>query len=728
MTLITIEQAIQIALAHHRAGRLVEAEEIYRRVLAQVPDHADALHLLGALAGQLGHPAAAVELIGRAIAINPAVAEYHYNLGEFSSRAGCGDAAIASLRRAIELNSELAAAHHSLGNALRAKSQHDEAIRAYRRAIELEGENPEIWSNLGVALHAAGRLEEARSTHERAIELEPNRAELRVNLGNTLAALGQADTALEAFRHAIALRPDYAEAHNSMGIALMSLRRLDEAIEALKHAIQLEGDHARAHNNLGNALKEQGRLDEAEAALRRAIELWPDLAPAHSNLGNIFKEQGRLELALASYRRANTVDAPRASVTSSLLFALHYHPDYDAQAILGETRRWAARFAEPLAAQIQPHPNVRTPDRILRVGYVSPDFRGHPVGRMLLPLFANRDRSQTEIICYSDARAPDPVTDALTSLADRWRDAADLTDQQLADLVRAHGIDILVDLALHTSGNRMLVFARKPAPVQVSMLGMPTTTGLETIDYRLTDAYHDPPGATDSDYSERSVRLPRCIWIFQPPDDAPSVAALPALRNGFVTFGCLNQFAKVTWPALELWVEILQALPGSRLVLQSLPGRHLEPVRALFERGGIAGDRVEFVAPVPRRDYFHRFATVDLALDPFPYNGQTSTFDALWMGVPVVTLAGRTSVGRAGVSILSNLGIPELIARNPAQYAETAVGLGRDLAGLSRMRAGLRQQMASSPLCDGKQYAADVDAAFRRMWRTWCEEGTPCAH
>jgi predicted O-linked N-acetylglucosamine transferase (SPINDLY family) len=268
----------------------------------------------------------------------------------------------------------------------------------------------------------------------------------------------------------------------------------------------------------------------------------------------------------------------------------------------------------------------------------------------------------------------------------------------------------------------MLVFARKPAPVQVTMLGLPATTGLDTIDYRLTDPYLDPPGQTDADYTERSIRLPHCFWIFQAPDEADTcpVTPLPALSNGFITFGCLNQLAKVTPPALELWVKILQALPGSCLVLQSPPGRHLEPVRARFAQGGIAGDRLAFVARAARREYHERLGSLDLALDPFPYNGHTSTLDALWMGVPVVTLAGRTAVGRGGVSILSNIGLNDIIAKNHNQYVEIAVAMARDKAGLARLRAGLRQRLLSSPLADGRGYTAGVEAAFCEAWRTWC--------
>jgi len=686
MTPITIDQAIQLALGHHRAGRLAEAEAIYRQVLARVPDHGNALQLLGVLAGQAGHIDVAIDLLGRVIALEPTVAEHHSNLGEFYRRAGQWDRAIASFRRALELKPGLARTHHNLAIALRAQGRRGEAIAAYRRAIALNPDDADLHGKLGIALQETGQLEEA----------------------------------IAAYRRAIALKGDDAVVHNNLGIALEEQGRLDEAIATIGRAIELNPRYAQAHANLGVALHRAGRLDEASAACNRAIELKPDDPAAHNNLGNALREAGRIDEAIAAYRRAVALKGDEAVAYNNLLFTIHFHPDQDAQAILAENRLWAARFAEPLAAEIRPHTNDRAPDRRLRIGFVSPDFRDHPAGQLVLPLFRHHDRQEAAFVAYSHVRTGDRVTQEFQSLADEWHNIVGLSDSEVADRIRGDRIDILVDLALHTAGNRLLVFARKPAPVQVSMLGMPTTTGLATIDYRLTDRYFDPPGPADRDYTERSIRLPRSIWCYEPPAEAPAVGPLPAGKTGFITFGCLNQLAKVSRPALQAWIGILQSLPGARLVLQSPPGSHLGPLRRLFEEGGIAPDRLEFVAKVPRREYLRRYLDLDLSLDPFPYNGHTSTFDALWMGVPVIALAGRTGVGRAGVSVLSNLGLPELIAGTPEQYLAIAVGLARDRERLAGLRSELRQRMQASPLMDGQQYAADVEAAFRRIWREWC--------
>ena len=571
--------------------------------------------------------------------------------------------------------------------------------------------------------HRAGRLEEAVDAYTHAVGLWPDFAEAHNNLGDALRHLGRFDEAIDACRRAIALRPDLAEPYNTLGGACKGKGLLDEAVGAYSCAIKRKPDLAQAHNNLGDALWHLGRLDEAIAALNQAIRLEPDLAEAHNNLGNVLRDQGRLDEALVCFLRAIQAKPGYSSVGSNFVYSLHFHPRYDAQRILAEHRKWASNYAEPLARQIPPHDNDRTPDRRLRIGFLSPDFRAHPVGRLLPPLFSNLDRGRCEIIGYSNVRAADAVTDRLKGLADRWYDIASLDDSQVAGQIRADRVDILVDLALHTGNNRLLVFARRPAPVQVTMLGLPATTGLDTMDYRLTDPYLDPPGVTDGEYTERSIRLPHCFWCYQPPDEALPVGELPARRNGFVTFGCLNQFVKVSRPALQSWIGILQSLPGSRLVIHSQPGSHLNVVRRLFQKGGVGQDRVEFVATIPHSPHFQRYHGLDLGLDPFPYSGGVTTMDSLWMGVPIITLAGRTAVGRSGVSLLSNVGLPEaLVARSPEEYGcDCRRTWAQDLNRLANTRAGLRERMLASPLMDGKQYAADVEWAFRGMWQSWCE-------
>ncbi len=677
------------------------------------------------MAGNLGHLEKAIALIGRAIRVAPTVAEYHNNLGEFYRRSGQRTAAIACFHRAIAIKPGLVEAHNNLGIALKDEGRLDEASAACTRATELKPDNAEAHNNLGNALSRAGQ----GTVGDRRLPpcedaLRPDHADAHGNLGRRGPCKDgprrRGDRRLPD-RATVRLRPDDPGVHSNLGVALHRAGLRDEAGAAFFRAIELQPGHAEAHTNLGNLGNDLGRPDLAIAALGRAIELQSGRAEPYNNLGNAFKEQGRLDEALAAYRRAVAVQPGFSMAASSFLTTLQYHPDYDAHAILAEHRQWAGQFAAPLAAEIRPHRNDRNPERRLRVGFLSPDFRSH-AGRelALLALFANCDRRQTEIYAYADVRAADRVTTQLESLADRWHNTVGLSDPQLAGLIRDEQIDILVDLALHTADNRMLVFARKPAPVEATMLGLPATTGLPTMDYRLTDAFLDPPDADDDVYTEKSIRLPHSFWVYPPPDHSPPTGPLPAEQNGFVTLGCLNHFAKVSRQAWQLWFQILQAVPTARLVVQCPPGGHRNALRAQFRDEGIALDRVAFAPEVPHLAYLERLAALDLALDPFPYNGHTSTLDALWMGVPVITLAGRTAVGRGGVSILSNVGLPELIAETPEQYVDLAVQWATDWPRLSRLRATLRRTMLASPLTDRPRFAADVESALRRMWQAWC--------
>jgi predicted O-linked N-acetylglucosamine transferase (SPINDLY family) len=584
---------------------------------------------------------------------------------------------------------ELADAHRVLGMTLHAAGRREEAIAAFQRAAKIAPDAAVAHNDLGVALRGAGRLEEAIAAYQRALVLEPDNALALNNMGNALRDLGCLEEAAAALASAVRVDPGSATAHNNLGAALEGIGRIDEAIAAFGRAVELELGHAAAHNNLGNALSAAGRIDEAIAAYRRAIALEPGYLVAHDNM----------------------------------LMALHYHPGYDAQAILAAHQVWAAQFAARMAGVIiGPHDNDRTPGRRLRVGFVSADFRGHPVGRLMLPLFSQRDRGRFAFVAYSDDRVGDAMTHEFEASADEWRVIAGQSDAEVAALVRADRIDILVDLAQHTAGNRLLVFARKPAPVQVSMLGMLTTTGLTTIDYRLTDRHLDPPGPGPEAYTECSIRLPHCCWCYSPVPGAPAIGELPALSRRAVTFGCLNQPAKVSRPALELWITILASIQDARLILQVSSVRQQEAIVALCRARGVAPERVAFLPRIPLVPYLAYYHRIDVGLDPFPYAGGTTTLDALWMGVPVVTLAGRTAVGRGGASILRNLGMPELIAATPDEYAAIARGFAEDRPRLAVLRRELRGRMEASPLMDARQYTAAVADAFKAMWQRWCEQ------
>lgn len=715
---LTHEQSLEIALAHHRANRLSEAEPIYRRVVAENPRHAPAWYLLGRLLAQRGLFGPAAEAAQKAVAVQPLAADFQNLLGECLRRVGRTDEAIAAHARAAQADPNNADAHNSLGNCLKEKGRLPDAVAHYQKAVALRPTYAEAYSNMGNALKAMGDLDAAIAAHRQAVELKPDSAEILNNFGSALKEKGDIDGAIAAFMRSVALRPDYPEVLNNLGSALILRDRVEEAIAAFTRAAELNPNAAEIHNNLGNVLQKSGDLDASVAAYRRALALRADFAEAHSNLAINLTSQGRLDEALVSFSRAMECRAD-PQYHGNLLYTIHFHPDYDAARILEEHRRWDARFARALSAPPPRHANIPDPDRRLRIGYVSPDFRHHPVARFLLPLFARHDHARHEIVCYSGVVHPDELTARLRGGADRWVDTTQLTDEQLAGRIRADGIDVLVDLTLHMAFGRLMTFARKPAPVQVTWLGYVSTTGLAAMDYRISDAHLDPPGS-DENYTERTVRLPYCNWCYEPIEGSPDVAPLPALSAGHVTFGCFNNFSKVSGAAMALWARIMAGMPGSRLILHGHAGSHQEDVRRVFARAGVGPERIEFVGFVPTHDYLRQHHRVDVALDPFPYAGGTTTCDALWMGVPVVTLAGRTAVGRAGVSLLSNLGLPALIARTPDEYMSIVNGLCTDLPSLAQLRARLRPQMLASPLMDARRFAADMEAAYGAMWARWC--------
>ncbi|MBI4625079.1 MAG: tetratricopeptide repeat protein, partial [Verrucomicrobia bacterium] len=543
---------------------------------------------------------------------------------------------------------------HGLGIIALQVGQHTLAVDLIGQAVARAPGHAAIHANLGEAYRNLHRLDEAVASFRRALALQPKLPSALNNLANALAVQGKVDEAIACCQRAIALQPNFANAHNNLGICLAGTGRFEEAIAAYERAIRLKPDLADAHNNLGSALIRRRQLDEALACYQRALALRPGSAEVHDNLGGVFKEQGRLDEALACYRQALVLRPDYSAAHSDLIFVLHYRFGDDAGAIDAELGRWNIQHARPLGRCIPPHLNDRSPDRRLRIGYLSPDFRSHPVGWFLRPLFAHHDRQAFEFFCYANVQRPDHFTTELRAGVDGWRDLAGQTDQQVADLIRADRIDILVDLALHTEGNRLLVCARKPAPVQATYLAYPGNSGLDTIDYRLTDPHLDPSNQETRPGPEQPFRLPDTYWCYQPVvHPAPAVTPLPALAAGYITFGCLNNFGKVTPAALAAWCRLLAAVPNAHLLLHTHPGSHRSRLHDLFARNGIDPGRLRFSAQVPAERYFQLYQSIDIGLDPFPFPGGTTTCDALWMGVPVITLAGPTPVTRGGFSVLS---------------------------------------------------------------------------
>jgi protein O-GlcNAc transferase len=568
-----------------------------------------------------------------------------------------------------------------------------EAIELMRRALaKATRSNADLaqgHNNLARILFTQGRFHEAADSARQAIALAPGMADAYNSLGNTLRVLGPADQAAGAYRQAIAIQPNFPEAHNNIGLVHLGNNQIDDAIAAFGQAIAFNPGYFEAKSNLAVALHLGGRLGEAIAIYRQILAGNPNLPRIHS----------------------------------SLLYTMLFHPGYDAAAVWQEHCRWNERHAKPLEKFWKPHANDRSPDRRLRIGYVSSDFRDHAIGLNLIPLFREHDHKNFEIVCYSGVVNPDPITRQFEQFADHWRSVGGLSDEQLAELVRLDGIDVLVELALHAGGNRLTAIARKPAPVQVAFAGYPGTTGLTAIDYRLTDPYLDPPGEDSGFSSEKPLHLPHSFWCYDSCSDQPAVNPLPALSNGYITFGCLNNFCKVNDPLLRIWARILNSVERSRLLLLSPQGSHRRHVLDLLQAEGVNPDRIEFSASHPRLQYLELYHRIDIVLDTYPYNGHTTSLDALWMGVPVITWVGPTPVSRAGWCQLSNLELTKLAANTPAEYVAIACNASHNLNDLKELRETLRKTLKASPLCDAPRFARSIEQAYRTAWRQWCQNG-----
>jgi len=647
----TIPEDFNLAFQHHQAGRLPEAEALYRQILQAHPDHSDALHLLGVIAHQAGKHDVAVEHITRAIALNPADAEYHNNIGE----------------------------------AYRAMGKCEEAVAHYRQALALKPGYAEAYYNLGIVLHTRGNLEEALAQYRQALTLKPAYSEAYNNLGNVLKDQGKLEDAVIVYRQALALMPACVETYNNLGVALMRQGKLEDAVAAYRQALALMPACVETYNNLGLALQDQGKHEEATVCYRRALAIRPNFVMAHSNL----------------------------------LFALNYHPDKSGDEIYAAYREYDARFGLPHRSQWRSHCNSRDAMRCLKVGYVSPDFYTHSVCHFLEPLLAHHDKGMVEVYAYAEWICEDAVTERYKRYVDRWAPTRGLPDDALAEHIRADGIDILVDLAGHTERHRLGVFARKPAPVSVSWLGYGYTTGLTAIDYFLTDAVCAPPGSEPL-FAEVPWRLATPGYAYRPAEGMGDSNSLPALAKGFVTFGTLSRSVRINHRTIRVWAEILKRVRGSRLVVESHEFCEVAMQTALaetFAAHGIGREQLEIGGHSPPWEVLRN---MDIGLDCFPHNSGTTLCETLYIGVPFVTLQGRPSVGRLGSSILEGVGHPEWIARTEDEYVEIAVALAADLTKLSALRAGLRNEMKTSPLMDEPGFACKVEAAYREMWTRWC--------
>lgn len=501
--------------------------------------------------------------------------------------------------------------------------------------------------------------------------------------------------------------------------------RFPEAEALYRQVLRQQPANAEALHLLGLLNSQSGSTDIAVALIRKAIALKPDVPAFYNNLGNAFVAQGSPDKAVAAFEHALNLqpDNPR---THSSLFVTRHYMKCDRRVLLEESRAWGRRYAEPLASEIRAHPNGPEPERRLRIGYASGELFRHPVGYFLAPALVAHDRRKVEVFCYSNSHRSDALTAQLRASCDHWRSLVGVDDGGAAEMIRRDGIDILVDLSSHLGDHRLLVFARKPAPVQATWIGQINTSGAECMDYIIADHVVCPQGE-DELYVEKVVRLPAFYMPFSPSPDAPDVAPLPALSHGHITFGCFNRIAKVTPQVIAVWSRILRALPSSRLRLISV-GLNDSSVRFrfcdMFIRNGVDVNRIDLLGPCSHAELMTAYNDVDLALDPFPYSGCTSTAEALWMGVPVVSLKGDRFVSRTSASFLAAAGLEDLAAEGEDAYVSKAVTLASEVPRLAELRAELREAISRSAIGDGPRFTRQLERAYREMWRGWCHDQT----
>ncbi|MBU1191438.1 MAG: tetratricopeptide repeat protein [Gammaproteobacteria bacterium] len=715
--------------------RTTEAKALCAKLCKANPKNAQLQFLMSAICGQLGEFDKSEYFCKRAIKINPNVPEAWYNLAVAQLNLGKNTAAIDNLKTALNLKPAFPEALTDLGNAYQRIGKHADAANFYQRAIQLKPDFSPAYCNLAEAQFALRDISAAENSLKTSIELNPRLSKARLSFGKILLEKGEKLLALEQFdaalslepdnvehlnriaevlkdenqladaesyyQKAISLAPDNAKLLSNYGLILVQLQKTDEAIALLTQATTLDPTLAEAFYNLATALSAANQQQACETRYLQALALRHEFPEAWMNLGTLRLLQGRLQEARSCFEHALVKRPDYPEAASNLLMALNYDETYSGDEIFERHRHWGTDLAAriPVRDLFPPHPDTNRTG--LRIGFVSPDFRTHSVAYFFQSIL-DQTREDIEIFCYSNILHPDETTHLIRNKVSMWRDITQLSDSAVAELINADCLDALVDLAGHTSGNRLGVFALRPCAVQISYLGYPNTTGLATMDYRITDAIADPEYCGQS-YTETLLRMERCFLCYKAKPNIPQPAPLGENNNRPVAFGSFNNLAKLTPSTIELWSSILLGTPGSTLLLKARPlgdSTVADHYREMFQKHGISPERLQLIGWLADAKHYLAYSQIDIALDTYPYNGTTTTCEALWMGRPVVTLAGGLHASRVGASLLSTVGLKNLIAHNPHEYIETAIRVANELHASDHEYHDLRSRMQGSALCD----------------------------
>ena len=691
----------------------------WRSKQASATDAADRLIDEGNRFETAGEIRQACELYRQAVAQAPDYAKAHVNLGIGLETLGDVEGAIASHERALQSASGDPFANYNLGKLMYGRGELPRASELLARALQSRPEFPEARVVLALVHVAQGKLAHAATEFEAALRQRPDDFGALFHYAATLRAMNRLDEARDVLKRAIAVDANNADAHAALSDVLAAQGDTAGATAELEVVLAHRPDWADAHFNYGTLLRRQLRLEAAESAFRRAIAAQPGHVGASRMLGEVLLAQCRTDEAFEVYCVARRENPQDFGLESAELFALFASDRVSDDELFARHAAFGKRLetVQPVVSLR----NTRDPERRLRIGYLSGDFRYHVVTLFMLPVLERHDRTSCEVYCYSTADSTDSYTRQIAERADVWRPMAGQSAERLAETIAGDAIDILVDLSGHSGTLQLATMARRPAPVQATWLGYLNTTGLTRIDYRITDAFADPPGATDRYHTESLVRLPHSQWCYRPFLSPPVAAIPPSARKGFVTFGAFHQAAKISRAARRLWAQILAEVPDSRLLIVGVArGRAQDELLRDLTGPRIARERITCVPYAALEEYLRLFAEVDIALDSLPFSGGTTSCDTLWMGVPIVTVPGSRSVSRSASSVLSNIGLTDWIASSPEDYVRRAVRFAGERQRLAELRGSMRSRMAASPLMDEAHFVQDLEQAYREMWRRWC--------
>ncbi|MBF0194730.1 MAG: tetratricopeptide repeat protein [Magnetococcales bacterium] len=743
---LTIDEAFALAVEHFNAERYSEADSLSAAILKSYPQHIAAINMQGSIAQKCNRYDVAVEHFLRALDIDRNIAILHFNLGvshyynkqpeqakkalQAALKIEPGNSHFNSIMNTVKKNpypnvinqtkDNEAAKTLQLGISAHRAGNIAEAIDWYNKVLVIDSVNTAALCNLGAALQQQGKLEEAVVAYNKAINLKPEFEEAHSNLGNTLIELGRVKEGIVCYQKAISINPSYASAHNNLGEVRYKQNRLDDAVLSFKTAINFKPTMAEAHLNLGIVFNKQGLLDKAIASYKNAIDIKPDYAEAYNNIGLVLQEQSKYEDAIANYKKALEIKEDYSEAHSNMIFCVDLIPDISSDLYHTERKRWNTQHAMPLRKFWPYFKNIADPDKVLRIGYVNADFKHHSASHIFGPVLLNHDANNFEIYCYAGNSVEDDMTQQYKDVATGWVSTIKMDDTALAAKIHSDQIDILVDTAGQTQGNRLMAFARKPAPIQITAWGYPHGTAMEAMDYLFADPIFIPKKERKN-YSEEIIDL-SCVIHLNPYISYPDVAEPPVLKNGYITFGAFNRLEKNSQEVYLLWIELLKRLPDAKLFIKTLKlesQERKEEVENFFIANGIDKSRLMLMGRTTHKEHLKIHNRVDIMLDPFPHNGGMTTLESVRMGVPVLTCEKITRCPTSA-SILHVMGMDEWRAEFKEDFLTKAVEFAADTNRLKTLRAQMRSRFDSSVLGDPKLYTNEIEAIYRKLWKIWC--------